>query len=378
MSRRRSARPARRSATATRGRCNCWTRREAIRCSRSGGRRRGTGGARHLGGDPRAAAAPGDAGGLDLQLDAGIRSHRRRFGWEDGGFWLPECAYEPGLEGGSPPTGSSGSASTSRPTRSRSPRSVPSPPSGAGGAADRLGGDLLALGARRLSLRPGLRPVRRQIAARDAVWRIGGGAYDPAEAAAAARRQAGEFLGAIAARLRHYAEEREGAAWSSSRSTPSCSATGGRRGRSGWRRCWRVRPRPGCGSSPSPARSKSTSPSAVPCAAPAGARTRTSRPGTRLRSPTSPGRGGGWSCACCARSVPASPARAPNGRHASCSPPSPATGPSSTAAAGGRLRLAARRRSRRGALRGHRMDRDTDPRMRSLAPDMTLQPLLEP
>ena len=35
--------------------------------------------------------------GLRLQLDAGIRSHRRRFGW-DGGFWLPECAYVPGLE----------------------------------------------------------------------------------------------------------------------------------------------------------------------------------------------------------------------------------------------------------------------------------------
>jgi 1,4-alpha-glucan branching enzyme len=35
--------------------------------------------------------------GLRLQLDTGIRSHRRRFGW-DGGFWLPECAYVPGLE----------------------------------------------------------------------------------------------------------------------------------------------------------------------------------------------------------------------------------------------------------------------------------------
>ena len=34
---------------------------------------------------------------LRLQLDAGIRSHRRRFGW-GGGFWLPECAYVPGLE----------------------------------------------------------------------------------------------------------------------------------------------------------------------------------------------------------------------------------------------------------------------------------------
>src|ERR1044072_577365 len=34
--------------------------------------------------------------GLRLQLDAGIRSPRRRFGWE-GGFWLPECAYAPGV-----------------------------------------------------------------------------------------------------------------------------------------------------------------------------------------------------------------------------------------------------------------------------------------
>src|SRR6187397_666488 len=37
------------------------------------------------------------AAGTRLQLDAGIRSHRRRFGW-DGGFWLPECGYAPGLE----------------------------------------------------------------------------------------------------------------------------------------------------------------------------------------------------------------------------------------------------------------------------------------
>jgi 1,4-alpha-glucan branching enzyme len=35
--------------------------------------------------------------GVRLQLDAGLRSHRRRFGW-DGGAWLPECGYAPGLE----------------------------------------------------------------------------------------------------------------------------------------------------------------------------------------------------------------------------------------------------------------------------------------
>jgi len=32
-----------------------------------------------------------------LQIDAGLRSHQRRFG-EPRGFWLAECAYEPGLE----------------------------------------------------------------------------------------------------------------------------------------------------------------------------------------------------------------------------------------------------------------------------------------
>jgi 1,4-alpha-glucan branching enzyme len=40
------------------------------------------------------------------------------------------------------------------------------------------------------------------------IWRVGGGGYDPAAAAAAARRQAGEFLAATAERLRAYAESR--------------------------------------------------------------------------------------------------------------------------------------------------------------------------
>jgi 1,4-alpha-glucan branching enzyme len=37
--------------------------------------------------------------GLRLQVAAGVASHERRFGegWS-GGFWLPECAYAPGLE----------------------------------------------------------------------------------------------------------------------------------------------------------------------------------------------------------------------------------------------------------------------------------------
>jgi 1,4-alpha-glucan branching enzyme len=36
--------------------------------------------------------------GRELQVSAGAAAHERRFGAWSGGFWLPECAYEPGLE----------------------------------------------------------------------------------------------------------------------------------------------------------------------------------------------------------------------------------------------------------------------------------------
>jgi 1,4-alpha-glucan branching enzyme len=36
--------------------------------------------------------------GAQLQLAAGIASHRARFGGWGGGLWLPECAYRPGLD----------------------------------------------------------------------------------------------------------------------------------------------------------------------------------------------------------------------------------------------------------------------------------------
>jgi 1,4-alpha-glucan branching enzyme len=38
--------------------------------------------------------------GRQLQIGAGVASHERRFGAWGAGFWLPECAYEPGLERG--------------------------------------------------------------------------------------------------------------------------------------------------------------------------------------------------------------------------------------------------------------------------------------
>jgi 1,4-alpha-glucan branching enzyme len=36
--------------------------------------------------------------GIDLQIQTGIGSHRRRFGGWSGGFWLPECGYAPWLD----------------------------------------------------------------------------------------------------------------------------------------------------------------------------------------------------------------------------------------------------------------------------------------
>jgi 1,4-alpha-glucan branching enzyme len=36
--------------------------------------------------------------GVRLQLRTGIEAHRERFGSWSGGFWLPECAFRPGLE----------------------------------------------------------------------------------------------------------------------------------------------------------------------------------------------------------------------------------------------------------------------------------------
>ena len=146
--------------------------------------------------------------GLALQLDAGIRSHRRRFGW-DGGFWLPECAYDPGLEWGLARAGVEwfcvDQSAHEEPLAALRPVAT-----AAGPVALPIDWEAISW-LWDLSGYPSdpayavfdgksLRGMR--------LWRIGGGAYDPAAAAAAARRQAKEFLAAIAARLRDYAAER--------------------------------------------------------------------------------------------------------------------------------------------------------------------------
>jgi len=146
--------------------------------------------------------------GLRLQLDAGIRSHRRRFGW-DGGFWLPECAYAPGLEWRLAEEGVRwfcvDQSAHQSPLEALSPVATE-----AGPVALPIDWEaiqwLWSLGGYPSD------PAHAQFAGKSLrgvrIWKIGGGGYDPAAAEAAARRQASEFLAAVAARLGEFSASR--------------------------------------------------------------------------------------------------------------------------------------------------------------------------
>jgi 1,4-alpha-glucan branching enzyme len=143
-----------------------------------------------------------------LQLDAGLRSHRRRFG-EPSGFWLPECAYEPGLEHLLAERGIDyfcvDQSATEAPLDALAPIAA-----GPGRTAftidweaiqwlwslDGYPSDPVFADFHRKSLR-GARP-----------WAIDGSAYDPRRADARARELGREFAAAAAGRLERYAAER--------------------------------------------------------------------------------------------------------------------------------------------------------------------------
>jgi 1,4-alpha-glucan branching enzyme len=146
--------------------------------------------------------------GMRLQLETGIRSHRRRFGW-DGGFWLPECAYVPGLEWELAEQGARWFCVDQ--SAHRDPLDALAPVrTEAGPVALSIDWEAIAW-LWSLDGYPS-DPAHAQFAGKSLrgirIWRVGGGAYDPAAAESAARRQAGEYLAATAARLRAYAEER--------------------------------------------------------------------------------------------------------------------------------------------------------------------------
>ncbi len=147
--------------------------------------------------------------GLRLQLDAGILSHRRRFGW-DGGFWLPECAYAPGLEWRLAERGVRwfcvDQSAHADPLDALAPTATEAGPVA-------LPIDWEAI--RWLWSLDGYPsdPAHAQFEGKSLrgvrIWKVGGGAYDPVVAAEVARRQAREFLDAVAARLRSYSATRD-------------------------------------------------------------------------------------------------------------------------------------------------------------------------
>jgi 1,4-alpha-glucan branching enzyme len=147
--------------------------------------------------------------GLRLQLDAGIRSHRRRFGW-DGGFWLPECAYVPGIEHRLAEHGVRWFCVDQSAHGDDPLDALTLVATGAGPVALPIDWEAISW-LWSLDGYPS-DPAHAQFAGKSLrgarIWKVGGGAYEPAAAEAAARRQAAEFLAAVAARLREFATSR--------------------------------------------------------------------------------------------------------------------------------------------------------------------------
>jgi 1,4-alpha-glucan branching enzyme len=148
--------------------------------------------------------------GRRLQVDAGLRSHERRFG-ETAGFWLPECAYAGGLESVLAEQGLAytclDQSSQESGTAALVPVRLPGGPraftidwptvrlvwSDQGYPADGAYLEYHRLSANGVRL-----------------WSISGAPYDPAAAVKRATEHAASFVAAVRARLeRHFAERGE-------------------------------------------------------------------------------------------------------------------------------------------------------------------------
>jgi 1,4-alpha-glucan branching enzyme len=147
--------------------------------------------------------------GAALQLETGVASARARFGPWSGGLWLPECAYRPGLEEALGVQGV---------------RAFCVHQPGDGEAFERLvpvrtesGPMAVPIDWRTVELVWGDRGYPQDAVYRDyhhqtlngmRAWSNGGQPYDAALAADAAKRHAGDFVAAVAARLRRFRAER--------------------------------------------------------------------------------------------------------------------------------------------------------------------------
>jgi 1,4-alpha-glucan branching enzyme len=145
--------------------------------------------------------------GARLQVDAGLRSHRRRFG-EPAGFWLPECAYRPGVEALLAERGMPAFCVDQSAHEDGTRALVP--------AATREGPVALTIDWEAIHwlwsewgypADPGHADFHRKSWRGTRPWAISGDAYDPEAAEARAREQGGEFLRSLRARLEEHLTE---------------------------------------------------------------------------------------------------------------------------------------------------------------------------
>ncbi len=150
--------------------------------------------------------------GLRLQIENGVDSHRGRFGSWSGGFWLPECAYETGLENHLAAAGVSAFAVDQTEAfglgslDQLEPVATP-----AGPVALPLDWELIARvwdGSSSYPAESRFRDYHGRTVHDLKPWNNGGGHYRHYEALTVARRQAADFVGHVAARLDSYRKER--------------------------------------------------------------------------------------------------------------------------------------------------------------------------
>ena len=150
--------------------------------------------------------------GLGLQLETGIASHRRRFGGWDGGLWLPECAYVPGLERRLVGHGVRAVCVDQTTAHGRgAPEQLEPVLTAAGVVAvpiDWRTVELVWTDGSGYPADPRYRDYHRGTVHHMRPWSNGGAPYSRREASAAAREHAREFVAHAIERLDGYASER--------------------------------------------------------------------------------------------------------------------------------------------------------------------------
>jgi 1,4-alpha-glucan branching enzyme len=146
--------------------------------------------------------------GIRLQLDAGLRSHERRFGPTDG-LWLPECAYRPGIDAALAERGVRWTCvdASGREGELDALAPVRTPAGPTAFTIDWLAVELV-WGRAGYPADPAYLDYHRLSANGIRLWSIGGQIYDPGAALARAARHASEFVGAVRRRLAAFAAER--------------------------------------------------------------------------------------------------------------------------------------------------------------------------